>query len=125
MKKADGIIIAVVLTVCAALFLFFRYGEQKHTNQMKAEIYASGRLLQTVSLTDERTREFVIENGKMILSIEQDGVAVSYADCPSRVCVRTGKITLPGQMITCLPNRVIVKLIGYSGFDQEVDVIAR
>jgi hypothetical protein len=125
MKKADGVIIAAILTVCAALLLFSRHGERQATGRLHAEIYAAGQLTQTVALAEEAPRELALADGKIILSVERDGVAVSRADCPSQTCVHTGKITLPGQLICCLPNRVIIKLIGDRGPGQEVDVIAQ
>ncbi|MDR1130972.1 MAG: NusG domain II-containing protein [Oscillospiraceae bacterium] len=125
MKKADGVIIAVILAVCAALLLFSRHGERQAAGRLRAEIYTAGRLTQTVVLAEEAPHELALAGGKIILSVERDGVAVSRADCPAQTCVHTGKITLPGQLISCLPNRVIVKLIGDGGPGQEVDIIAK
>jgi len=39
-------------------------------------------------------------------------VWVSASDCPTQDCVRTGAISRPGQSIVCLPEQVIVKLVG-------------
>lgn len=124
MRKADVIIIITVLAVCAALLLFFRFGGQKDSGQISAEIYIAGQLMKTVPLDGEE-HDLTLLEGKIVLSIENDGVAVKFAECPSQACAHTGKITLPGQMITCLPNRVIIKLTGSAGSDQEVDVIAK
>lgn len=39
-------------------------------------------------------------------------VAVTDADCPDRVCVRTGAIDSQGQVIACLPHKLIVTVEG-------------
>ena len=124
MKKADGIIIAALLFVCAAGFLSFPLGHGEQAPRIRAEIYVEGKLAQTVNLPETETRELEIDDGAMLLNLERDGVSVSCADCPTHTCVRTGKITRPGQMIACLPNRVIIKLADYEGLRSEVDVIA-
>ena len=55
--------------------------------------------------------------------IEISGKTVRFAssDCPDQVCVRTGTLTRAGQIAVCLPNRVVVRLVGAG---QEVDAIA-
>ncbi len=125
MKKADGVIIGAILLVCAALFLFSRFAGQKQTGPISAEIYVAGQLAQDVPLSGDAAYELAIGEGKVVLLVEPDGVSVASADCASQTCVHTGKITLPGQIITCLPNRVIVKLTGETDVAREVDVVAK
>jgi hypothetical protein len=125
MKKLDALIIIAASAVCAALFLASRIGTREDGGGMRAEIYAAGRLTQTVPLTGESPRALAIADGKLVLAVGRDGVAVTYADCPNQVCVHTGKITAPGQIIACLPNRALVKLAGGAGAETEVDVIAK
>ncbi|MDR2931659.1 MAG: NusG domain II-containing protein [Oscillospiraceae bacterium] len=44
------------------------------------------------------------------------------ADCPSLDCVHAPAISSPGQVIACLPHRVLVRLTG--GEEGEVDAVA-
>ena len=69
------------------------------------------------SLTLDAPRRVQLAEGHITLVIEQDGVYVEYADCPTQDCVRTGKITRAGESIVCLPNRVVVTLEGAGEFD--------
>jgi hypothetical protein len=124
MKKLDLLIIIAASAVCAALFLASRT-ETRNGGGLRAEIYAAGRLTQTVPLTGEGPRAVTLADGKLVLEAERDGVRVSYADCPNQVCVHTGKIAAPGQLIACLPNRALVKLAGGGGAETEVDAVAR
>ncbi|MDP4109339.1 MAG: NusG domain II-containing protein, partial [Bacillota bacterium] len=51
------------------------------------------------------TNVVLAENGK---------IRVLSADCPDKVCVRTGFISRPGQSIVCLPSRLVIRLEGES-----------
>ena len=97
-----GILLAVVLTVLLVLGLTKEKGGF-------VEVYQDGELIATYSLSIPR--EVALNGGTNILKIE-DGVAyLSYANCPDRTCVNTGKISYNGQSIVCLPNRLTVKVV--------------
>lgn len=53
----------------------------------------------------------------------EGGVRVSWADCPTQDCVRTGRITRGGQSIVCLPARIIVRLEGGAADPDGVDAV--
>jgi hypothetical protein len=44
--------------------------------------------------------------------IEGGRVYMSYADCPDGLCEKQGKIHLSGERIICLPNLVVVEVVG-------------
>lgn len=50
--------------------------------------------------------------GTTRVSISEYAVQVLDSDCPNRLCVRAGRISRPGQVLVCLPNRVVVRLVG-------------
>ena len=56
--------------------------------------------------------EYSLNGGSNLLVINDGKAYVSYADCPDKVCVRTGKISLSGERIVCLPNRVEIFVEG-------------
>ena len=39
--------------------------------------------------------------------------AVQEASCPDHLCIRQGKISREGEMIVCLPNRMIAEVKGH------------
>lgn len=60
------------------------------------------------------------ENGlSLTVAFYPDGAAVTRADCPDQVCLRTGKLTRAGETAVCLPARVSLRLEGGSGADAE------
>ena len=63
-----------------------------------------------------------------IVSIKDKKVYMEYSNCRNQICVHTGEITQPGDTIVCLPNYVIVEIIGNGeGGDENdsVDIIAK
>ena len=63
-----------------------------------------------------------------IISIQNKKVYMKYSDCKNQICVNTGKISRAGEIIVCLPNYVIVEIIGNGeggGENEVVDAIAK
>lgn len=51
-------------------------------------------------------------DGYNILVIRGGEAWLSEADCPNRLCVKTGKIRYAGQSIVCLPHKLTVRIAG-------------
>ncbi len=116
-------IIAGALCLCGLLFWGMNTAGKPDGSMI--EIYVAGELVRTLPAFPETPEELWIEGqpGQILLRTEPDGVSVISADCPSRDCVHTGKISAPGQMIACLPNRILIRLTGAG--TSEVDAVAR
>ena len=56
--------------------------------------------------------EYSLNGGSNILVIEDGYAYIKKASCPDHLCVRYGKISLSGEQIVCLPNRVSVEVLG-------------
>jgi len=50
--------------------------------------------------------------GDTIVSIHDGSVQVLSSPCPEKICVKSGRISRPGQWIACLPNRVFISIRG-------------
>ena len=50
--------------------------------------------------------------GETVVEIEDGSVRVISSPCPEKICVKTGRISKPGQWIACLPNRVFISIRG-------------
>jgi hypothetical protein len=50
--------------------------------------------------------------GTTRVSISGRTARVLDSDCPNHICVRAGSIGHPGQVLVCLPNRVVVRFVG-------------
>ena len=53
------------------------------------------------------------DNGrKNKIEIKDGRVRMLEASCPNHLCIRQGWISLEGQSIVCLPNKVVVRIEG-------------
>lgn len=63
--------------------------------------------------------------GHNVVEILEDGVRVYEADCPDQLCVHQGKISKAGEIIVCLPHRLLVSLSGEDGNEKGIDAQTR
>lgn len=109
-KKRELVLILVLLLAAAAGFLVNQAMHKKPAAQV--EITVDGKLVRTLDLNQDA--DLIIDgvNGSTNHLIIQDGTAwISEASCPDKVCVHQGKVSLNGELIVCLPNRVIAKIV--------------
>ena len=111
MKKNDLLFISVLFLLCGAAALFF-FTRTDNTAR-HAVITQDGRVLYDIPLTGHTgTEEIVIadEHGKNTIRIEGESIAVIDADCPDLVCVKTGKAEKKGDVIACLPHKLLIEV---------------
>lgn len=126
MKKADFIIIGIVLLLALIgwiIFYLISYNDGEN-GEVYAEIFVLAELFHRVPLRAE-DYEILIDNGEggyNLIRITGDGAYIAEASCRNQICVNAGKHSRPGQIIACLPNRVLVRLTGQPGEDT-VDAI--
>ncbi|MCM1114031.1 MAG: NusG domain II-containing protein [Clostridium sp.] len=123
MKKADFIIIAAVAVVVAVL-LFFLYGVNKDAgNVVKIEV--DGNVVETLSLTEDTTRQIETDNGGVNVLVIKDGTAVmTQANCPDGICTNHNPIKRSGESIICLPHKVVITVENEKNNNNEVDAVA-
>lgn len=123
--RKDIIIISIILVIAiASLSLTLLTRE----NGEKVRVTVDGDLVGEYPLHLDATYELRGANpdtkGEVTnILVIQDGVAyLSYANCPDKTCVNTGKIKYTGQSIICLPNRITITVVG--GSDGGVDLVS-
>ena len=109
-------------------------------------IYPIEKLAQTLSISPSEPRKVAVtlpagtaENGleicrlpldrdcrysigsENIIEISGGSVRMIYADCPDKICVRTGAISRSGQSIVCAPHRVVITIAGSDGKESHHD----
>lgn len=117
LKWGDCIIIGVVLLLAAALTALM--AQNTAGGRLYAEVWQNDVLVERVVLTDETDRTIDLD-GHNVIVLAGKTARVESADCHDQVCVRTGTLMRAGQVAVCLPNRVVLKLVGETG---EIDAI--
>ena len=110
-KKRDLLLLAVLLAAAALLFAGREFFAGRPAVMVSVRV--DGTEIMTLDLN--RNDDIVIEsgNGQTNHLIIEDGKAfLTEASCPDKLCVRQGAISETGQSIVCLPNRVIVTIVG-------------
>ena len=75
-------------------------------------IEANGQVVYQLDLDISQEATVKGSIGETIIKINQNSAWVVHSDCPEKICVKTGKIHLAGEMIVCVPNKVVVKITG-------------
>lgn len=121
LKIGDFVITGLVLLIA---FLTVFSLTVRGTNNLTAVITQNGQVIKEINLSElSSPLEFAID-GKYHNSIraEQGKIRFVESSCPDDICVQTGWLTKPGQVATCLPNGVLIKI---EGSNAEVDIYLR
>lgn len=117
MKKNDWILVASILVIAGIGFLIYMSFGKQTAGLVKVTV--DGELFGTYSL--EKEQEIEINNTNRL--ILKDGQAdMVEANCPDQICVDHKAISKNKETIVCLPNKVIVEIVG--GEDAELDAVA-
>lgn len=117
-KKADIVLFIILVIIGLGLSWLSISGSSQG---QRVRITADGKEYGTYNLSEDQSID-VVQNGHTNkITIKNGQVQMSYADCHNQVCVDTGKISKTSQSIVCLPNKVVVEIIGGEG---EYDAIS-
>ncbi|MDO5301041.1 MAG: NusG domain II-containing protein [Tissierellia bacterium] len=102
-------IVALALGIWAATFLAM--GEDSQAKYISIQV--DGKEIERIPWEERlEAGERHIEGigGANVVAFEEDGVHMLASDCRDQICVHTAPVHLPGEMIVCLPQRVIVEV---------------
>lgn len=125
-NKYDIGLISVIIII--NVFLIFWGSRRVATqNEKIAYIYSNNELVSEYVLRDDFKDEVKIESaqgGYNTLHIEDGQIWIHDASCPDKVCISQGKISRDGEIIVCLPNQMLVKIVDNSD-EGDIDFIAK
>jgi len=126
LKKADLWLLAIVVAIAMVFIIPLLFNDHEDEGgKQYARITVDGKLYKLVELTDEK-QEVPIETkfGYNLLTSFDGGIEMTDADCPDKLCLTFGHVSNIGQTIVCLPNRVMVEIVGDKGAGGEIDGVA-
>ena len=92
-----AVIIFMIILILAAFLL-------KNAN-------SQNQIIEEIKLSDAEKMQ-IVDLGTNEVHIENEGVYMAKAKCPDKLCVHQGRISKAGQSIICLPNKIIVEIVG-------------
>lgn len=111
-----GASVIAVSAVLLSVRFFFQEEGASVIVQKDAAVYGTYPL--------SKNQEVEIGDGNRI-EIQDGEVRMVYSGCPDHLCEYQGAISRDGEMIVCLPNRVVVQIDDESQEDDDLpDVIA-
>ena len=117
-------LILLILLGSTAAFLLLNTGEQTGTI---AEIYQDGELIKTIDLnavTEDYSFTVSGENGTYnVIEVHHGEIGIAKASCPDKLCINMGFIHSSAMPVTCLPNKLVIKIVTESSSDS-VDGVA-
>lgn len=119
-RKNDILLLAAVLVLAGLLWLGLRLFQDEGAT---VRVTIDGAEYGSYPLNKAQTVTIGDEEHYNLLVIEDGAASVTEASCPDKLCVRQGKAAFDGQSIICLPNKVVVEVLG--GEQGESDVVVR
>jgi len=103
------IVVLLVLSALGAIYLFCL-----RTPGTMVQVTVDGKRMGEYALSEDRVQEIPgYMSGMRNRLIIRDGKAyVQEASCPDGICVDHAPIFREGESIICLPNRVVVTVVG-------------
>lgn len=102
------------VTAAAALMLLLR---QPAGQAREVLVTVDGAEYRRLALTDDTDETFTVETewGYNVVIVQNGAVDVTEADCPNHICVNTKPAKEIGDMIVCLPHKMVVEIVPGGG----------
>ena len=118
--KHDICLILAVLLLAGGFWLFRVLTREEGG---RVEVSVDGQVVMTLPL-EEDTSLVLGEGAHTNTLVIRDGAAqVTEASCPDHVCMDRGAVRYDGETIVCLPNKLVVTVVG--GEDSGLDGVSR
>ncbi|MBY6899727.1 NusG domain II-containing protein [Clostridium botulinum] len=129
MKKGDKIVIYIVsilLALSVISIIFFKFFVK--SENAVAVIKQNGKIIEKVDLSKVKEKKQLKINyndkdhkGYNIIEIDKGSIRFIDADCPDKVCIKSGVLKKPGETAACLPHKLIITI---EKNDKEVDEVS-
>ncbi|MDI3538029.1 MAG: hypothetical protein PWP58_146 [Bacillota bacterium] len=115
--RVDKLILLAVLGLALGSFAVagLRRGAEVSPAQAQVVVEVDGRVVDKFPLADLKPGERRQVRGPLGYSVIIGGdnkVRMESSPCPDKVCVARGWISLPGEAIVCMPNHIVVHIVG-------------
>ena len=111
-KKQDLFLIVPFLLVAVVLLIWFN----SNPNSGIAVVEKNGSELYRFDLSRQTVTQIIDVGGSyhVKLLLEPGAISFEHSDCHDQICVRTGRLTKPGQIAVCLPAKISIEIVSKS-----------
>lgn len=121
LTKGDKILIVFLSVLSIALAYYFTHSNS-NTSGKYVSVMVNGVEVKKIEFSDNvigETYEIQSEFGRNVIEIGDESVWVIEADCPDKLDIKQGVISRTGEVLVCLPNRMIVEIKSDKPSDEE------
>lgn len=114
-KKIDIIIIVILMVLSFIPEIVFGLMVGKEYNSTYAQITIAGELHKNIPLSAHKGKEIIeLESkyGNIVVEVKDDNIGIIATTCKDKICMHPEYINKPGESLVCLPNRVMIEIIG-------------
>lgn len=86
-----------------------------------AQVLIANIRVREIALQQPQIVSFQGARGEVTLEVAAQRIRVRSSACPNQFCVKQGFVSRPGQMLVCVPNRLVVLITGAQ--QNELDAI--
>ncbi len=117
-QRIRSILILVGIILVSGIFIMI-YSAGKQGTQVV--IIVDGQVYKTLPIHTDHTLTVETAEGYNVVTVQNDQVFVSSADCANQVCVNSRSISKNGEIIACIPHGLVIAI---TSPDKEVDAVA-
>ncbi len=123
LTRADWVLAFVLAALTALSYGWAWNGSQEAGSQ--AVIFVGEKKVGVYPLDQPRTIKLQGTQGEATLEIKDGKIRMLSSPCRQHICLQMGWAGHNGELIACLPNKILVKVSGGPEPEQELDALAR
>ena len=124
LSKNNIILLVCLLLVAALLYPFL---SRTGSEGSYALIEVDGDEYSRVDLSKDTVFTVTTEAGTNTIRVQNNEISVDSADCPDKICVNHASIHQSGEVIVCLPHKLVITIISDKSQESEepsIDAVA-
>ena len=114
MNKSDIKLIVILGIIVLGIFVFITITKEDGSI---AEVYYEDEKILTIDLNIDS--EYIVDGelGDVVLEVKDKKIRVKSENSPRNICSKEGFIGDSSRTLICLPNKIVVKIVGESVID--------
>lgn len=114
MNKSDIKLLIILSIIVLCIFIIINITKEDGS---VAEVYYEDEKVLTIDLNMDK--EYIVDGelGDVILEVKNKKIRVKEENSPKHICSKEGYIGDSSRTLICLPNKIIVKIVGETEVD--------
>jgi hypothetical protein len=115
-SHGDRLLAGIILVFAiGAVLVTARYSPQGHTTAL---VHLGVAPVQTLDLSVDQFVTNGIAGQPVQFEIARGHMRIQKIACPRKLCMHTGWISRPGEMIVCAPNAILIEVVESSDLSE-------